>query len=90
MGTTETRTATRRDGVVLTVGDKVTTDYHPACAGCVFTIATITPFDACESGHMIMAHLEHDAHRELRGTGLGLDANWFKPHHDNATTPVGP
>lgn len=88
-GGTETRSATTRDGVVISVGDRVTTDYDPACLGRIFIVKTITPFYWCESGFMILVHLEHEQRRELHGKGQrGLDTNWFKPHHET-TTPAG-
>lgn len=87
MDTSETRSATRRDGTVLKVGDHVTTDYHPACAGRVFIIEVITPWTTCESGHMILVHVEHEQHRKLNGeAGVGLDTNWFHPHHGSKDT----
>lgn len=85
--TSETRNARRRDGTVLKVGDPVTTDYHPACAGRVFIIERITPWPTCESGHMILVHVENELHRKLNGeAGVGLDTNWFHLHHGSTNT----
>lgn len=73
--------------MVISLGDTVLTDYHPACVGCVFVVTRITPYGYCESGHMVLVHLKDEPERTLQGKlGLGLDTNWFKLHDaDNAT-----
>jgi hypothetical protein len=76
--------ATRRDGTVISMEGKVVTDF-PGCEGRVFIVCKITPHPTCESGFMVLVHLEHDAQRTLDGhRGIGLDTNWFK----NADQPA--
>lgn len=79
--------ALTRHGVVITIGDEVGTDWHHTCIGKVFIVETITPFELCESGFMIVAHLKTDPTRKLLGMKFegvtkkipdGLDSNWFK------------
>ena len=71
--------AARRDGVVISVGQRVTTNYSPHCDGRVFIVEEIIKWPTCESGFMVMVHLEHEPARKLKGVGgVGLDTNWFK------------
>lgn len=68
-----------RHGNVVRLADEVETNYHPNCIGRVFVVSEIIPWDNCESGFMILAHLKDSRERVIRGVnGQGLDTNWFK------------
>jgi hypothetical protein len=76
-----------RSGEILRMGDEVTTSWHDNCDGNVFIVCEITPYEYCDSGYMVVAHLKGDPERKIRGfqkEGFvkpgpdGLDANWFK------------
>jgi len=76
--------ATRRDGVIIGLDQEVTTDYD-RCAGRIFVVCKITAWEICESGHLVLVYLKGEPGRTLKGVeGLGLDTNWFKPHHATA------
>lgn len=76
-----------RDGTILAIGDEVETDYHPSCLGRIFVVYEINPWELCESGSMVVVHLQGHPERKILGfkkEGLhllgpdGIDANWFK------------
>jgi len=72
-------TATLYDGSTLQEGDEVETRFHRSCLGVIFVVESITPYDACASGSMVIAHVKEDPNRKIVGSrGMGLDANWFK------------
>lgn len=76
-----------RDGTTLTMGDEVSTDFHPTCSGLIFVICEMNPFPGqCESGFMIVVHLKGEPDRKILGfkkEGMdlgpdGIDGNWFR------------
>lgn len=73
-----------RDGTELDIGDEVTTNFR-GCKGHEFVICEINPYDTCESGFMVVAHLKGSPERKIKspfagkdGRPEGMDANWFK------------
>lgn len=81
--------ATKRDGTILKIGDEVTTKWR-GCEGFVFIISEINPYDSCESGSMVVAHLKGEPERVIKskfagkdGRPPGLDANWFEKVKDS-------
>lgn len=71
--------AIQRDGTELRVGDLVETDYHSKCAGVIFEVEKLTPWETCESGMMVLVHVQGSPDRKLKTSWPeGLDANWFK------------
>lgn len=78
-------TATNRDGGILKVGDRVTTNFHPKCEGVIFVVEQISAWAHCESKFLIVVHMEADPERKLLGAESvnpnrpqGIDTNWFK------------
>ena len=74
-----------RDGTILRIGDDVTSNYR-GCVGHEFTICQINPYESCESGFMVVAHLKGSPDRPIKspfagkdGRPEGIDTNWFKP-----------
>jgi len=75
-----------REGTELNIGDEVETNYHHTCEGRIFVVCEINPWPQCESGAMVVVHLQGHPDRKILGfkkEGLdlgpdGIDANWFK------------
>lgn len=67
--------AKNRYGEIFSVGDEVNirNGYHPSCDGRVFIVETIEPFDACESGYMILLKDKETGNIFKKK----LDTNWF-------------
>lgn len=73
------------DGTELRIGDPVETDFHTSCAGVIFEIEAIEEFGLCQSGFIVLVHVQGHPERKLKGTELstfktppGIDASWFK------------
>ena len=78
--------ATLRDGSILEIGDEVETSFK-GCAGYLFIVCEINPYDLCESKAMVVVHLKGDPSRKILGFKKegyifngpdGLDANLFR------------
>lgn len=72
-----------RDGSILTVGERVSC-LLKGCRDHVFIIEKISKFDCCESGTLVLVHLEEDPSRKINSKVKkdmkmppGIDANWF-------------
>jgi len=71
--------AKTRDGIVISLGDEVETNWSPKCDGVIFVVCEITPYDICESKFMLNVHVKGSPDRKLKASSpLGFDTNHFK------------
>lgn len=69
-----------RDGVTeIRIGDEVETDIHEKCAGVIFVVYEINPYDVCDCGFMVKIHVKDHPERKYKSLNeLGIDANWLR------------
>ncbi len=65
----------------LNPGDKVTCSYQ-GCGGQTFVVVRTHTSNSCHSKILVVAHLEGDPKREIKGTiiddiNYGVDSGWF-------------